>query len=58
VAGAFPGGEFVGVAAILVLDGGIEAGDDALGLAEEAVDGGGALDAFENVAVFAGVTGV
>ena len=53
--GAFPGGELVGVAAVFVLDGGVEAGDDGLGVAEEGLDGGGAFDAFEVVAVFAGV---
>jgi hypothetical protein len=37
------------------LDGGVEAGDDVLGVAEESLDGGGAFDAFEVVAVFAGV---
>ena len=56
--GAFPGGELVGVAAVFVLDGGVEAGDDGLGVAEEGVDGGGAFDAFEVVAVFAGIAGV
>ena len=53
--GTFPSGEFVGVAAVFVLDGGIKAGDDGLGLAEEGLDGGGTFDAFEVVAVFAGV---
>ncbi len=56
--GAFPGGEFVGIPAVLVLDGGIKTGDDGLGLAEQGVDGGGAFDAFEVVAVFGGVAGV
>ena len=37
--GAFPGGELVGGAAVFVLDGGVEAGDDGLGVAEEGVDG-------------------
>ncbi len=40
------------------MDGGVEAGDDGLRLAEEGVNGGGAFDAFEVVAVFAGVAGV
>ncbi len=52
---AFPSGEFVGGAAVFVLDGGVEAGDDGLGVAEEGLDGGGAFDAFKIVAVFAGV---
>ena len=51
----FPSGEFVGVAEEAVLDAGIEAGSDGLGLAEEGFDGGGAFDAFEVVVVFAGV---
>ena len=40
------------------MDGGVEAGDDGLGVAEEGVDGGGAFDAFKVVAVFAGIAGV
>jgi hypothetical protein len=40
------------------LDGGVEAGDDGLRLAEQGVDGGGAFDPREVVAVFAGVAGV
>ncbi len=40
VAGAFPSGELVGIAAVFVLHDGIRAGGDALGLAEQSVDGG------------------
>lgn len=55
VGGAFPSGEFVGVAAVFVLHDGVEAGDDVLGVAEEGVDSGGVFDAFEVVADFSAV---
>ena len=58
VGGAFPSGELVGVAAVFVLDEGVEAGDDGLGAAEEGVDGGGVFDAFEVVVVFSVVDAV
>jgi hypothetical protein len=35
VGSAFPGGEFVGVVAEFVFHGGVEAGDDGLGLGKE-----------------------
>jgi len=58
VGGAFPGDEFAGVAGVFVLDGGVEAADHTLGGGEEGLDGGGAFDAFEVVADFAGVAGI
>ena len=55
--GAFPGGEFVGVAGVEVAHGGVESIDEGLGLGEEGFDGGGVFDAFQLVGGLDGVAG-
>lgn len=55
--GAFPGVELVGVAAVFVVQDGVEAGDNGLALVEQGVDGGGAFEAFVVVVVLRAVDG-